>query len=196
MTNRRCGTGDVGAVAGVLAGAFFSDPLWGWAFPDLSERLAQQHALWALCVNGAIDHGWVWTTEDYEAVALWIPPDLPELTEPYASQLAPLLEGLLGDRAALVLDVFACLEVAHPREEPHYFLSLLGTHPDQRGRGLGMGLVRANLDLIDTEHRPAYLESSNPANLDRYRSVGFEPIGEIQLPEDGPPVTGMWRAAR
>ena len=135
-------------------------------------------------------------TEGNAAAALWIPPDLPELVEPYASHLEPLLVGLLGEGAELVLEVFECLEAAHPRGESHYFLSLLGTHPDHRGRGLGMDLLRTNLDLIDAEHRPAYLESSNPANLDRYRSVGFEPVGEIELPDDGPPVMGMWRAAR
>jgi GNAT superfamily N-acetyltransferase len=196
MAFRRCGTDDVPAVAGVMAGAFYSDPLWGWAFPDPSRRLAQHESLWALCLNGSVELGWVWATDDDTAAALWIPPGLPELTEPYDSQLEPLLEELLGERAALVLEVFERLEAAHPRDEPHYFLSLLGTHPDHRGRGLGMELLRANLDLIDREHRPAYLESSNPANLDRYRSVGFEPVGEIELPEDGPPVMGMWRAAR
>ena len=196
MTNRRCDANDVPAVAGTMAGAFFSDPLWSWAFPDPSRRLAQHEAFWALLLNGSIDHGWVWTTERYEAAALWIPPELPELTEPYASRLEPLLDDLLGEGAELVVEVFECLEAAHPRAEPHYYLSLLGTHPDHRGRGLGMDLLRANLDLIDTERRPAYLESTNPANVDRYRSVGFEPIGELQVSDDGPPVMCMWRTAR
>jgi GNAT superfamily N-acetyltransferase len=196
MENRRCGTEDVPAVAETMARAFHSDPLWGWAFPDPSERLAQHEALWTLFLRGSIDHGWVWATEGYEAASLWIPPDLPELTEPYASHMEPLLDELLGDRAKLLLEVFECFEAAHPRDEPHYYLSLLATHPDHRGQGLGMHLMRANLDLIDIEHRPAYLESTNPANNDRYRAVGFEPLGEFQVPQDGPPVMSMWRTAR
>jgi GNAT superfamily N-acetyltransferase len=196
MTDRRCDANDVPAVARTMAGAFYSDPLWSWAFPDPSRRLAQHEAFWGLFLHGSIDHGWVWTTEDYEAAALWIPPDLPEMTEPYASRVEPLLEQLLGERAGLVVEVFACFEAAHSRTEPHYYLSLLGTHPDHRGRGLGMDLLRANLDLIDTENRAAYLESTNPANLDRYRSVGFEPIGQFEVPDDGPTVVSMWRTAR
>jgi hypothetical protein len=43
---------------------------------------------------------------------------------------------------------------------------------------------------------PAYLESSNPANLDRYRRLGFVERGEFSLPADGPTVTTMWRTAR
>ncbi len=196
MRTRRCDASDVSAVAHTLAGAFYSDPLWSWAFPDPSRRMAQHEALWALFLDGSIDHGWVWTTEGHEAAALWIPPELPELTEPHASHLEPLLDELLGERAELVVEVLDCFEAAHPRAEPHYFLSLFGTHPDHRGRGLGMDLLRANLDLIDMEHQPAYLESTNPTNVDRYRSVGFEPIGAFAVPDDGPPVLGMWRTAR
>ena len=59
-----------------------------------------------------------------------------------------------------------------------------------------MRLLAQNLELIDAEHRPAYLESSNPANDRRYASVGFEPIGEVSCPPDGAILTTMWRAAR
>ena len=83
-----------------------------------------------------------------------------------------------------------------PRNEDHFYLSLIGTHPDHRGAGIGMGLLRENLALIDREGAPAYLESSNPANLARYQSVGFERCGSFQLPDDGPEVTTMWRPAR
>jgi hypothetical protein len=45
-------------------------------------------------------------------------------------------------------------------------------------------------DAIDM---PAYLESTNPGNLQRYASVGFEVFGTFDLPDDGPTVTTMWR---
>jgi GNAT superfamily N-acetyltransferase len=153
-------------------------------------------ALWTLYLKGSIEHGWVRATPGHEAVALWIPPHEPELTEPSASRLEPLLDDLLGARAAVALEVFERFEAAHPHDEPHYYLSLLGTHPDHRGGGVGMDLLRQNLAAIDDTHVAAYLESSNPANQDRYRSVGFDPIGEFELPDDGPAVTRMWRAAR
>jgi len=59
-----------------------------------------------------------------------------------------------------------------------------------------MRLLASNLELIDAEHHPAYLESSNPANNRRYESVGFEPMGEFSFPGNGPIVTTMWRPAR
>ena len=59
-----------------------------------------------------------------------------------------------------------------------------------------MELLSHNLAMIDGERMPAYLESTNPANDDRYARVGFEPIGQFSFPGSGPIVTTMWRPAR
>ena len=93
-------------------------------------------------------------------------------------------------------ELLARFDAAHPREEAHYYLSLLGTHPRHRGRGIGMWLLAHDLEFVDAEHRPAYLESSNPANNDRYGRLGFEPVGAFSYPGGGPVVTTMWRPAR
>jgi hypothetical protein len=42
---------------------------------------------------------------------------------------------------------------------------------------------------------PAYLESSNPANVALYVRYGFEPHATIAIPHDGPTITTMWRPA-
>jgi GNAT superfamily N-acetyltransferase len=107
--------------------------------------------------------------------------------------LGSLLKELLGEGATRVLETFERFEAAHPSAEPHYYLSLLGTNPDQRGRGLGMGLLAATLERIDAEGAPAFLESSNPVNTPRYERLGFVVCGEFELPDGGPSVTQMWR---
>ena len=70
---------------------------------------------------------------------------------------------------------------------------LLGTHPDRRGRGKGMGLLAANLAQIDEQGSAAYLESSNRANDHRYERLGFVQVGEFAAPSGGPTVACMWR---
>jgi GNAT superfamily N-acetyltransferase len=87
-------------------------------------------------------------------------------------------------------------DAAHPHSEPHFYLSLLGTHPDHAGRGIGMALLTENRARLDAEHMPAYLESSNPANNHRYERHGFEAIGAFYPPGGDTPVTGMWRDRR
>jgi GNAT superfamily N-acetyltransferase len=183
---------DLDALAETMALAFYADPVWGWAFPDPDRRLEQHRAVWGLSIASALDYGWV-RVADAGAVAVWIPPGLPELKPEDERRLGPLLAELLGDGAARVLDTFARFDRAHPADRPHYYLSLLATHPDRRGRGLGMALLAENLARIDAEGAPAYLESTNPANHRRYETVSFAKSGEFHLAEDGPAVTQMWR---
>ena len=177
------------AVTTTLTGAFADDPVWGWAFPGA----AQQQVWWRFWVSVAVPQGWVRTTEDAEAVAVWIPPGGNECPPEDEVHLEPLLEVLVGDRSGLVLETLERFERNHPREVPHFYLSLLGTAPEQRGHGFGMALLAESLALIDAQHAPAYLESSNPVNLARYESMGFRPRGEFQLPEAAGVVTTMWR---
>ncbi len=195
-TSRVAEPSDVDAVAQTLAGAFFNDPVWGWVFNEPQHRHDQQAAFWALFVAGSIEHRWVWTTSRHEAVSLWIPPGCPELIEPYKARLEPLVEELVGPRSQIMFEVLDRFEAAHPAHEEHFYLSLLGTHPDHRGNGTGMRLLAENLARIDERRMPAYLESTNPANLKRYESVGFEVYRQFELPEDGPVVTTMWRRPR
>jgi GNAT superfamily N-acetyltransferase len=183
---------DLVAVAETMAAAFYDDPIWGWAFPDPERRLEQQRGLWRLALESAVDYGWVWLTDGCASAALWIPPGKPELRPEDEERLGPLLVELLGDGAARVLDTFERFDAVHP-SEPHYYLSLLATHPDHRGRGVGMGLLADNLARIDAEGAPAFLESSNRVNDRRYERLGFVRCGEFELGEDGPSVTQMWR---
>jgi GNAT superfamily N-acetyltransferase len=184
---------EIPAAVETLARAFHADPVWSWAFPDSEGRLGQIRAVWGLVAEAALSYGSAWLTGDCAAVALWIPPGKPELLPEDEARLAGLLVELLGDGAGRVLETFERFEAAHPTAEPHYYLSLLATNPDHRGRGLGIGLLAATLKRIDAEGAPAFLESSNPINTPRYEALGFTVCGEFKLPEDGPSVTQMWR---
>jgi GNAT superfamily N-acetyltransferase len=184
---------EIPAAVDVLARAFYADPVWGWAFPDPERRLEQHRAVWELVAKAALSYESAWLTGDCAAVALWIPPGKPELRPEDEERLEGLLRELLGDGATRVLDTFERFEAAHPSAEPHYYLSLLGTNPDQRGHGLGMGLLAATLERIDAEGAPAFLESSNPVNTPRYEGLGFAVCGEFELSDGGPSVTQMWR---
>jgi GNAT superfamily N-acetyltransferase len=174
-------------------GAFGADPLWSWAFPDDAKRPAQYETFFSLFVESAIPNGWVWTTEQAAAVAVWTPPGKSELSEEAKAKVEPFVTAELGAHAEQVLQVFESFESACPDDQDFYYLSLLGTHPDHRGHGLGMSLLAANLAQIDAEGMPAYLESSNPANNARYERLGFKPHTNFSTPEGRHTVTTMWR---
>jgi len=190
---------DIDAATAVMTTAFADDPVWGgWAFPhqDPSARTAARERFWRFNLSSATRYPWVRLTEDDGAATLWIPPGGDELTTAEEEQLEPLLEELVGDHARYFLEGLELFASNHPRDTPHYYLSLLGTHDDFRGKGLGMALLAENLSLIDQEGLPCYLESTNPGNIPRYESVGFRKVGEFTLPAGGPTVDTMWREAR
>lgn len=193
---RNASPADRDLVASIITLAFANDPLWCHAMARPGQGAAHHLQFWLPFVDGALRYPCTWLAGDGEAASIWIPPGESELTADQEEHLAGLAAKYLGPAAGDYLELLTRFDAAHPRSEPHYYLTLLGTHPDHRGRGIGMGLLARNLELIDAAGLPAYLESSNPANNRRYATLGFEPIGEFSYPRNGPKVTTMWRAGR
>jgi GNAT superfamily N-acetyltransferase len=189
LTTRISNQSDLEGLTTVLTAAFETDPLWSWAFPDPKDLTVW----WRFCIGSALRYPCVWVSGDYAAASVWIPPDGTELTETEEEQVEPLINELIGPRAPLVLELIERFETSHPRQRPHYYLSLLGTHPDCRGQGLGMALLAENLASMDAEGVPTYLESSNPANNRRYERLGFRQVGEFTTPGGERTVATMWR---
>jgi len=188
---------DLERIGEALALAFENDPLWGWAFESATRerKLESLSTVFGFFAGAALDFGWVRVTDGVEAVALWIPPGSPEMTpadeERLPTVIADACEPGPAARVAEMLDAF---ERNHPHEPPHYYLSLLATHPDHAGKRLGVGLVADNLAEIDAADPPAaaFLESSNPRNVPRYERLGFRPTHEVELVA-GLTGTQMWR---
>ena len=195
-TARRVAPADSELVATIITLAFSEDPLWSWVLARSDGQTDHHDAFWRLFLEGAFAYPDTWITGGGEATSVWIPPGGVEMTAELEDRLGEFAGEHLGPKADRFFELLARFEAARPRVVDHYYLSLLGTHPDHRGKGTGMWLLAHDLELIDAVHAPAYLESSNPANNDRYASVGFERIGQFDAPDNGPVVTTMWRSPR
>jgi GNAT superfamily N-acetyltransferase len=182
---------DADPMTETISTAFHDDPLWSWAFADAARRAEHFRVWWRVFVDACFRNEWTWVTEHCESVAIWTPPGAEEMTH------AELVVDLIGgDHANAVLRMLMQFDAAHPRDVPHYYLGIVATHDDHRGHGIGEALLAENLKVVDEQHMPAYLESSNPANLKRYMRLGFEPTGEIAVPDGRPAVVTMWRPER
>lgn len=196
MTLARIATSaDLDAIVSTFTSAFFHDPVWGPVFPDERRRAGQAAVMWRVYAASALRYPWTLVTPNVEAAAIWIPAGGVELTEEEADGLEErLAEVTDAGTARAVMAVGEQFEAAHPAE-PFFHLTILGTHADHRGKGLGMGLLAEGLARIDALGAPVYLESTNPANIKRYESVGFAARDEITT-AGGQVVTTMWRPAR
>jgi GNAT superfamily N-acetyltransferase len=195
--SRVVGPDDVDVVARTIALAFTEDPVWGPAMAADRTTIEQRLRLWRIFVAGAVRYPWSRIVDDGAAVSVWLPPGGSELDADQEVELASVLTEVLGGTgSATFASLVERFEANHPHDVPHAYLSLLATHPDQRGRGLGMGLLADDLLRLDELHLPAWLESTNPANDARYRSVGFEPVGSFRTVDEQRVITTMWRPAR
>lgn len=183
-------------VVEIMVGAFSQDPLWAWAFPDPERRQDQHRHLWRLFVEGAIRYPWVWLNAARTAASVWIPPDGTEFAPEQEERFTELVVAQTGAGADRVFQAFGTLEVAHPRSQPHFYLSLLGTAPAHRGHGHGLALLAENLRRVDQLGAPAYLEASNLVNVPLYARYGFVHLQTLELPDGGPEVATMWRDPR
>jgi ribosomal protein S18 acetylase RimI-like enzyme len=80
------------------------------------------------------------------------------------------------------------IQKAHARHAPgpHYYLEVIGVHPDHQGKGLGSRLMAPMLARADSERLPCYLETQTESNVAFYQKRGFEVVEVMDLPDGGP----------
>jgi GNAT superfamily N-acetyltransferase len=196
MASRAATADDLALVTETLTLAFLHDPVWSVALARPDGATAHHAAFWQVYVEGALRYSTVFMTEDASAVSVWIPPDGTELSDAGEEAIEQLINATL-ERAGVraMFELWERFAVNHAHDEPHAYLSLLATHPDHRGRGIGQRLLGEDLVRWDAARLPAYLESTNPANDHRYERAGFKRVGGFRAVLDDAPISTMWRPA-
>lgn len=184
---------DFDAALTTLVRAFEHDPVWGgWAFADQSRATVQRRDLFAIWLREALVMNSVRVVEDCAAVAVWYPPGTGGDSEMYLAELHGFASQL-GSSAERFLRGSKLFAENQPSGS-FWYLALLAVRQSERGRGLGLGLLRSCLGAPEFSGISAYLESTSPVNTPRYQKLGFQELGRFQLP-GGPVVTRMWRDA-
>lgn len=190
---------DARQIGTVLARAFYDDPVTSWMLPDGRTRLkGLTRAFTGLARHHFLPRGGseVGRRDDsVGAATLWDPPGQRKASWLEELRMAPVMLWSLRSRVPASVRLQELMEERHP-QEPHWYLMLIGSDPSVRGAGFGQALMRSRLDRCDAERVPAYLENSNPKNEAYYLRFGFEVMGEIKVPDDGPTMWPMWREPR
>ncbi len=181
-------------IAEIWADAFEQDPLMMWVFPDDAARLTSLARWWGFALDrqppGTELHG----TRIDGCVAYWQPPqgqnDSSTEVEEAGQQesegqraFVAMMTELLGDLASSRMEALGQMHQSR-LAEPHWYLAVLGTLPDEQSKGLGSRVLAPMLDRCDRVGDLVYLESSNPANVGFYRRHGFESIGAFTVGDE------------
>jgi GNAT superfamily N-acetyltransferase len=195
VTVRLAHAGDIDVVAEVVSTAYADDAWVAWVVtPD--RRQERVRALQVSILSAvALPHGEVWLCEnDAGAVvgaALWLLADRHVPPEAWAAVAATEAE-MMGERRPFAAEAAAATRGLRPTT-PHHLLASLGVLPTERGRGIGSALLAPVLERSDRDGVVAYLETSAEDNLRFYGRLGFELVGNVQLPNGGPPVWALLR---
>ncbi len=176
------------AVVGLLARAFYDDPIFSHFVPD---PISQSKALLAFMSAGVADaapFGETWvarTGGKFACAAVWLPPGA------YPRSIRrDLLSNLRGSptfmrsgrRLAGAVRLLTAVDKAHHDiTEPHYYLAILGTDPLFQRTGAGSAALQPVLDRCDTEGLSAYLETQKEDNLAYYARHSFELVQKLDV---------------
>ena len=193
MSVRIASAADAPAIVRTLSRAFADDPFVRWlirkdAPAEVSIRRYMELALHRL----TLPHRAVYTTDACEGAALWAPPGTWDLSLGDQLSLLPAVVRVVGlGRLVAVASALSEVEARRP-PRPWWFLALLGTDPDVRGRGLGSSVLAPVLERCDREGVAAVLDTCVERNVRFYERHGFRVTAETPLPS-GPPCWSMMR---
>lgn len=184
---RRATPADSTVLVRVLSRAFEADPLYRFLVPPGPRRDERLKGLFQLILRHLSDD-WreVFTTNETDAVALWLRPGMQKVPPLRQALLLPAFARVLGVRAMPPgLRVMAHMDALHARfaPEPHFYLSILGVAPERQGKGLGTQLLGPMFERCDRERQRIYLETAQPRNVPYYERHGFKLLGETKHSE-------------
>lgn len=176
---------DIEPAVGCLAAAFAHDPITGFLLQTdrgNRERVAQFFSL-LMRARTALDMP-VLVARDAARVCgaamgnNTAPPPWPSEFEKEWESLETVAPGF-NARAALYDEI---AEKYKP-QVPHYYLGVIGTHPDVHGIGIGKQLLQSfrELSASDRLSSGVYLETANPLNVPFYERAGFAVTGQGSL---------------
>jgi ribosomal protein S18 acetylase RimI-like enzyme len=167
-----------------VVGAFASDALLRWVWPEDRRYADCAQAFFGLLLDLRLAGGEVWAADEGLAVAMWDPPGGLYVTP--AEDPWPALHATFTRTERDRWSAFDAAMAVPADAPPYWYLGVLATATDHQGLGLGSAVTAPVLAAADRAGQPAWLETMGERNLRFYARLGFTVQREADLPGGGP----------
>ena len=164
-------------LAALVGLSFATDPYVRWLLPDPYNYLRSNEMYVRQFSGPAFDNSSAFVIGNMCGAALWLPPGVKADSRPPAALNDEFIDPDVLDDLARLIEKSS----AYRPLEPHWYLKFIAVDPVKRGRGYGAALMSHALKISDRDKLPAYLESTNAANLSLYKRHGFKFLAELQV---------------
>ncbi|MEA1952289.1 MAG: GNAT family N-acetyltransferase [Planctomycetota bacterium] len=175
----------LGDAAELLVDAFYDDPMAAYMVPDESKRRGKLRQMMRRFLSYGMLYGHVETTEDFQGLAAWIPPEYVKFNFWRMLRSGMIVVPWILGRAAAKRFSQAMAEGdrLHAKHAPgqHWYLFILAVGPHTQRSGVGTALIQHGLARIDRQGLPCYLETTSQKNVEYYPRHGFDMVEETSV---------------
>lgn len=174
----------------ILARAFENDPTTRYLFSGHASFPSDQAwELYLYVCEMHLDHGYpiigVKSDSQLVGIACIQPPGTESPSNPESSPYEIRFGTFIGKHVMKRVMGYARVTSEHIPEKPHFYLTALGVHPDEQGKGYARALLDAVHHLSDVH--PASigfsLDTGNPVNVPMYEHCGYRITAKTKLEE-------------
>ncbi len=176
---------DFKAAIEVYTEAFTDDPLHVYLFPELEERIRITKLFYEMVVNEFVyglnlQFKGVYVNNILAAVLIYARPDSTEWNEEMMNVVIDMRRKAKNDKVNFVSEYTMKANNFKPREK-HFYLNELAVGKKHRGKGFARMLIaEAEKDAKNfPEVKIMGLDTSNKANVDIYKKIGFDVFKEF-----------------
>lgn len=196
MRCRHAKHSDLDRVCDLLATEFSDDPVHKVVFAGREDRTDVLRRFFRIYVNLASERGGTLLAENNAGALVYFRPGAMEMTDEELTTIDNQLRKVCGTSYVAAATLADGLDYYHPRNRPHYYISLLAVQRSFRGRSVVSDLFNELNAILDKDNFPCYAECTRFSTRTLIRRWGYLDAGSPLHIEGFPELYPVWREPR
>jgi GNAT superfamily N-acetyltransferase len=178
---------NISRAARVLVEASREDPFFKYVFDGTEHYNFASPFMFKSWIKWCMLYGKAWATAGYESVAIR------KTTKKLDFSWWSLYRsGMLGnykylgkqafERYMSIIQIMIEANKEILGEKPHWYAWVIGTLPEEQGRGFGSALMNNTFELARQDKVPIYLETYTESNVELHTHFGYKLVKTVPIP--------------